>query len=642
MDLQNLCMGCMEEKNEHYRCLKCGYDENSNTELSHYLPPRTVLQNKYLIGRVLGQGGFAITYLAWDINLGIKLAIKEYYPHDLVFRDLNKMVVANSKADEAIFTHDLVRFLEEARVLARFMEHPNIVSVTDFFQENNTAYLVMHYIEGVTLRHHLNQCGEKLPFNDVMEIIMPVMDALKVIHEAGQVHRDISPENIIISQTGRIVLIDFGAAKRLIDKNDESVSIVMKPGYTPEEQYRSKGIQGPWTDVYAVAATIYRSITGKLPPNSLDRLSEDTLIPPSEFGVEINPKTEKALLKALSVQVSKRFSSVTEFQKALMHRDSELTGRQNKPMRREINNDISAQHRELDQIKDMALLPDQKSKRAYTTLGDVSIGRAHDNIIVVEDESISRYHAKLFSRYGKWFLADLDSTHGTFLNGEKIDRPVELTSPASINLSDVILLHFDGENIKDEQGKILQVLNYHTSFSERWIRSGKIVPGYFIEKFIKSFDKLFQMSGGNNDLININIGRLADNDLVFEHDYISRYHARIFFYENKWYIVDLQSTHGTLVNNILIRQPVELRPADVITLSGVVEFIFTENGIILESGEVIYELPKIEILTKLRHLGDRQLKVYFLNNSSLNTTALFILLSTTILVGMVIIFILFN
>ncbi len=591
MELHNLCMGCMEEIDETLECPHCGFSEASAPESPYYLSPRTVLQEKYLIGRVLGQGGFAITYLAWDINLGIKLAIKEYFPIDLVYRmPGHNLVMAHSRAQETIFAHDLEKFLQEARIMARFMDHPNIVSVTDFFQANQTAYLVMHYIEGITLRDHLSQSGEIISFDVVMGIMMPVMDALRVVHNAGLLHRDISPENIIISMTGRVMLIDFGAARGSVESINESLSVVMKPGYTPEEQYRTNGIQDARTDIYAVAATIYRAITGQMPPNALDRLENDMLVPPSKLGVEIKPDQEKALIKALSVSANDRFKSVGEFQEALLQRkvaplkeektDSETRSKPKK----------SEQKKSKPEQKEAAT-PGEKSVRSYTSLGDINIGRAEDNNLILDDETASRHHARIFSRYGKWYIADLDSTHGTYVNDVRIDEPVELTAPALIRLSESAL-QYDGRHILNEEGVILSTLNEHVSFTERWLGGDKISASRLIENFLFSLDKITQRDERPDDQLTVNIGRSTDNDLVLEDDMVSRYHASLFYHAGKWYLADLQSTHGTFVNDIPIKEPVKLNPDDKILLS---EFPLHFNGgsIVNKEGETLYTLPLV-------------------------------------------------
>jgi serine/threonine protein kinase len=321
MENHNRCLGCMEIKGSEPKCPNCGWVEGSVAASALHLPPGTILHDKYLLGRVLGQGGFGITYLAWDLNLNLKLAIKEYFPQEMASRATGKTQVSiHSGTMSSQYQYGMDKFLDEARMLARFEDHPNIVSVRDYFQANSTAYLVMSYIEGVTLKELMASHDNKLPVSKAIGIMMPVMDALKELHALDILHRDISPDNIYINKKGQVVLIDFGAARQAISEQGRVLSVIIKPGYAPEEQYRSKGVQGPWTDIYSLAATTYHMITGVLPPESLDRLVDDTLVPPSQLGLPITPEQEWALLKALAVQAKDRFQNVSELQDLFLGR----------------------------------------------------------------------------------------------------------------------------------------------------------------------------------------------------------------------------------------------------------------------------------------------------------------------------------
>ncbi len=319
MEQYNRCMGCMEVKGEARKCPHCGWIEGTMPEFPFCLPPGTILNDKYLIGRVLGQGGYGITYLALELNLNQKLAIKEYFPQDMASRTsgLNKVsMLTGSQGNQ--YEYGMDKFLQEARTLAKFNEHPNIVLVRDYFKANGTAYFVMSYVEGITLKSYLARSGGKLPVNKALRVIVPVMNALKEVHAADVLHRDISPDNIFINRNGQVVLLDFGASRQTIGEKGRTLSIILKPDYAPEEQYRTKGLQGPWTDIYAVAATFYHLITGKKPPEALERLVKDNLIPPSQLGINLGPQREQALLKALSVLAKERYHTVKEFQDALM------------------------------------------------------------------------------------------------------------------------------------------------------------------------------------------------------------------------------------------------------------------------------------------------------------------------------------
>ncbi len=319
MDFNEICFGCMENKGDSVQCSGCGYREDAIPGSPFHLPPGTVLLDKYLLGRVLGQGGFGITYLAWDLNLKLKLAVKEYFPQELASRSAGQSEIsAYSDSMGSQYEYGLNKFLQEAQTLAQFEGHPNIVSVRDYFKTNSTAYFVMNYVEGITLKEYLVDSGGILPVDEALKIITPVLDALKEVHAVQILHRDISPDNVYINRRGQVILLDFGAARQAISDQGRSLSIILKPGYAPEEQYRVHGDQGPWTDIYSVAATLYRTVTGQMPPESLERLSEDKLIPPSKLGIIIAPNREMALLKALSVKSRDRYQTVDEFQAALL------------------------------------------------------------------------------------------------------------------------------------------------------------------------------------------------------------------------------------------------------------------------------------------------------------------------------------
>ena len=305
-------------------CPRCGFDEQNYVPALHHLPPGTILAGKYLIGKALGEGGFGITYIGWDLNLEMKVAIKEYYPNGFVTRNCtyDKTVTLLTGQKGEFFRKGLDRFVDEARRLGKFWGLPGIVSVKDYFQENKTGYIVMEFAEGQTLKALLKSAPDsRLPVKQVLEMMRPVMKSLEKVHKAGLIHRDISPDNLMVnpSEDGELTvkLIDFGAARDYMAEGERSLSVMLKPGYAPEEQYRSRGNQGPWTDVYGLCATMYRAITGQVPEESLDRLEEDRLQRPSEFGVDITVSQEAALLKGLSIWKKDRFASMEALEEAL-------------------------------------------------------------------------------------------------------------------------------------------------------------------------------------------------------------------------------------------------------------------------------------------------------------------------------------
>ncbi len=311
----------MKEINEGVeKCPHCGYDKNAGAQENlHVLKPFTILQGKYLVGNIIGEGGFGITYIGFDLNLEIKIAIKEFYPNGYVTResDVTSKVTNYTTSDNDQYVKWKESFVSEAKRLAKFSNLPGIVHVRDFFQENNTAYIVMEYVEGETLKSYLKAHGGKIAAAEVIEMMRPVIRSLAKVHEAGIIHRDISPDNIMIENGGSLKLIDFGAARDFASEGEKSLSVMLKPGFAPEEQYRSKGDQGPWTDVYAMCATIYRCITGEKPPESMERMRQDTIKKPSAFGTVLSSAQEKALMDGLAVFAEKRIRSMGELEEKL-------------------------------------------------------------------------------------------------------------------------------------------------------------------------------------------------------------------------------------------------------------------------------------------------------------------------------------
>ncbi len=314
MNVNNLCMSCMQIKPVEGRCPFCGFEESEYAPVLHQLPMKTILGAKYLVGKVIGEGGFGITYIGYDLNLDLRVAIKEFYPTGFATRENTKTnTVTPFVGDKAdFFSSGREKFIHEARRLARFRNLPGIVAVNDFIMENGTAYIVMEFIDGVTFKQYLAEKGGKLPSEQVFELMYPVMDSLGKMHHEGIMHRDISPDNIMISKDGRMRLIDFGAARDFIDKNNKSLSILLKPGYAPIEQYSSKGAQGPWTDLYAMCATMYRAITGVVPDDASDRVYEDEVKRPSQMGIVMDSHKENVMMKGMSIYGKDRYQSVDE------------------------------------------------------------------------------------------------------------------------------------------------------------------------------------------------------------------------------------------------------------------------------------------------------------------------------------------
>lgn len=312
------CMGCMAEMADDERiCRHCGYQKGTDVKEAYYLLPKTVLKEKYLIGRVLGYGGFGVTYIGWDQVLQRKVAVKEYLPSDFATRSYGsrRVTVFSGEAAEQ-FQAGLESFLFEARRLAKFNSVPETVDIYDCFEENGSGYIVMEYLDGATVKEVLRK-RKRISVEQARAIALSVLRGLSAVHKESIIHRDIAPDNIFITKAGRVKILDFGAARYATAVQSKSLSVILKPGFAPEEQYRSRGEQGPWTDIYALGATIYCMITGKRPEESIQRLAEDHVKPPSELGITIDPNIENAIMNSMNVRKEYRIQDADSFYRAL-------------------------------------------------------------------------------------------------------------------------------------------------------------------------------------------------------------------------------------------------------------------------------------------------------------------------------------
>ena len=348
MNVNNLCLGCMNTlTNPRAACPHCGWSRRTSQNHLQQLPQGITLTNplnarQYLIGKTVGQGGFGIVYTAWDVAGNRKVAVKEYFPKHFVTRDRSNTVVltSDSQSNKEFFDKQKKRFRQEAEKMQLFADSPNVVTVRDFFDANNTSYIVMEFVEGQTLDQILNgpiAKNHRLSLQTVLLNLKQIVAILEQMHHTpwtddngkihqGIIHRDISPENIMYASDGTVKLINFGAPRFTIHYTQE-----LKPDCAPCEQYFSFGDaakQGSWTDVYAFAATIYYAITGQFPANSLvraldrDNTNVDPLVLPSAFGIQITPAQEQILLNGLALDYHNRYQSVSQFYNDLVNAGS--------------------------------------------------------------------------------------------------------------------------------------------------------------------------------------------------------------------------------------------------------------------------------------------------------------------------------
>ena len=311
------CLGCMEDL-QGYPCPHCGYDPVKEKRPEYALPQETILAGKYLVGRVLGQGGFGITYIGWDLALERKVAIKEYYPSGQVSRSPGTRSLTWYTNEPAVQAREdgMKMFLKEARKMVKADSIPGVVRVLDLFQENGTAYIVMDFVSGETLKTRLQKTGP-MTWTQAAPIFRPAIRAMEQVHQAGLIHRDLSPDNLMLTPEGKVKILDLGAAKDLNINTGASSMQVAKSGFSPFEQYTQRGGSGPWTDVYAMAATLYFTLTGKLPPVATDRVDEDTISWDIPCLDTLPGAALAAMKKAMAVSAKQRTQSMEELEKGL-------------------------------------------------------------------------------------------------------------------------------------------------------------------------------------------------------------------------------------------------------------------------------------------------------------------------------------
>ena len=325
-----ICFGCFEQYDDSFDiCPHCGYAEGTEPELATYMRPGAILKERYVIGRALGHGGFSVTYLAWDALLLHKVAIKEYLPSEYATRrpGESRLTVFTGKEGE-YFQFGKEKFLDEAKRLSAFQDEEGIVHVYDCFSANETAYLVMEYLDGITLSEYLKKESAVSPQGRIapekaIAMLTPIMLSLQRVHDSGMIHRDIAPDNIMVLKDGGVRLIDFGAARHAVHDCGKSMTVIIKDGYSPEEQYNSHGVQGPAADVYALSATLYQMMTGVTPPGAIERgeylqqHKRDLLPPPSKYNKAITKAQETALLNGMALHTQERTQSVAELYEEL-------------------------------------------------------------------------------------------------------------------------------------------------------------------------------------------------------------------------------------------------------------------------------------------------------------------------------------
>jgi serine/threonine protein kinase len=281
---------------------------NSNT-----LPSKHILNQRYTIKKAIGQGGFGITYLAFDSLLDQEVCIKELYISGYSSRK-EDLTIATTSVQGFSFKELVASFVKEAKKLAKF-RHPNIVRVTDVFHANGTAYMVMDYIKGETLSQIIKKGGALIDKKST-DFFYMLLDAVETIHQKKILHRDIKPGNILITKENKLVLIDFGSAREYVDDGSKTHTAMVSKGYSPNEQYTSRALRGPFTDIYSLGATLYYMLTGKIPIEAPAR-STEKLPSPNELNPGVSEHLSKVVMKAMEVLPGNRFQTVSSFREAL-------------------------------------------------------------------------------------------------------------------------------------------------------------------------------------------------------------------------------------------------------------------------------------------------------------------------------------
>lgn len=436
------CPNCFYPLSGATVCASCGFDHSTIRVPNGTLSASTLLNKKYILGRALGKGGFGITYIAKDISTNRICAIKEYMPSEYALRNNgtnNVIPFADDKA-KFVFEHGKEKFIEEAKTLLKLRDNPIVVDILGYFTENNTAYLVMEYLDGQDLRKMARATGGKIDLGFAKMILVTVASSLMEIHRMNILHRDLSPENIIVTSNQEVKLIDFGAARNFVSCQNKGMSILLKPGFAPPEQYNAKGIQGPWSDVYALSATFYNIVSGKPLIDALFRYRGEQQPSLFSMGCAVTKKTSDVIEKGMELDYKKRYR---DFKAFLDDIDIDYS------IEKKTNVDLSQQQNAQNLTQQSSSVISQNSKSNITVIPTISvissvgivgksavkkndivkIGRSRQNsdYVLDNDTNISRVHCTLrFEEHtNTFYLADL-SVNGTYFeDGRRLERNKE-------------------------------------------------------------------------------------------------------------------------------------------------------------------------------------------------------------------------
>jgi serine/threonine protein kinase len=427
------CPACTTENSESASfCVACGFSLTSagSSSSSYHLPAGTLLkQGRYQIEKTLGEDGFGITYKATDLTRSVNVAIKELWPEKAIRQ--GSSISWSDAITLQVKQQELSNLQREAHYLSKCV-HPNIAKVYDWFGENNTAYIVMEFISGKSL-YQILQDDKPLLEERVKRYMIQIAEGLKVVHSNNLLHRCIKPDDIIIDDRDRAVLIDFGATREFIPGRTSEMERILTPGYAPLEQYAKKSKHSPATDIYALCASMYELLTGQLPPPATDRISSETLVPPRKLRPDLSPFIEQIILTGMRMKVSERFQTADELIKVL--RGSNVTPK-------------------LIPLKSVGFIREIFLDKNRLVVGRSEPGGELPDIDLdsfPDANTVSRPHAGIYQEAGEWKVTDLGSINGTFIKRAGQSRfGNRITAPEILNSGDEIAfgkVRFRFENI---------------------------------------------------------------------------------------------------------------------------------------------------------------------------------------------------
>ncbi len=430
----HICPNCFDTGYTGGECRVCGYNSAYHERSVRALDAKTVLNGRYIIGTVLGEGGFGITYKACDVKAGRICAVKEYMPAGVGLRRPNGLTLepASDRVMRA-YQKGLARFTDEASILMNISSIPEVVTVHEFFQENGTAYYAMEFLDGANLNQIMRVSNGRMRYDDITNVTARVASAMQKVHESAHIlHRDISPENIIVTDKNEVKIFDFGNAKHYaLDQNNE-FSVVLKLKYAPPEQHSQQMPQGPYTDIYSLAATYYYCVTGRNLPTAVDRLGGVSYIPLSQMNLGIPQTVSDAVDRALILDYSKRTQTMQEFLNGITNG----AGVQNTDTQGGGSTGIG-RGRILPYLE---IISGQQMGTRWNLPADTDlvVGRSHASCHIAVDGfgDISRTHCAVHydSRKELFYVQDLNSSYGTFIGGRRLTPGNAVQAKPPVNL----------------------------------------------------------------------------------------------------------------------------------------------------------------------------------------------------------------